>query len=69
MENLKQNNLDYSLVTNIVFGGMNPSDYPDFCDAYIESADYDGREMTETELEIISNDISYWYDDMIQSFI
>ena len=59
--------LDYSLIDNIVFGGIDFDDYPDFCDAYIESADYNGVEMTEAELEIINEDIGYWHDDIIQS--
>ena len=59
--------LDYSLIDNIIFGGIDFDDYPDFCDAYIESADYNGREMTEAELEIINEDIGYWHDDIIQS--
>ena len=59
--------LDYSLISNVSFGGIDFDDYPDFCDAYIESADYNGVEMTEAELEIINEDIGYWHDDIIQS--
>lgn len=59
--------LDYSLISNISFGGIDSDDYPDFCDAYIESADYDGVEMTEAQLEIINEDIGYWYDDIVQA--
>ena len=57
--------LDYSLIDNVVFGGVDPEDYPDFCDAYIESADYNGVEMTEAQLELL--DISYFYEDIIES--
>ena len=35
------------------------SDYPDFCDAYISSATYDGREVTEAELEELNEDRSF----------
>ena len=49
------------------FGGVDPDDYPDFCDAYIEYAEYNGVEMTEAELEIINEDIGYWYDEIVQS--
>jgi hypothetical protein len=59
--------LDYTLIDNIVFGGVDLDDYPDFCDAYIESADYNGSEMTEAELEIINEDIGYWHDEIVQS--
>ena len=48
--------LDYEKITNVFVGGIDHEDYPDFCDAYIESADYDNREMTEDELEILNQD-------------
>lgn len=48
--------LDYEKITNVHVGGIDHEDYPDFCDAYIESADYDNREMTEDELEILNQD-------------
>ena len=35
------------------------SDYPDFCDAYIVSADYNGQPMTETELDEINQDSEF----------
>ena len=59
--------IDYSLISNVSFGGVDPDDYPDFCDAYIEYAEYNGVEMTEAELEIINEDIGYWYDEIVQS--
>jgi hypothetical protein len=66
---MKIEDLDYDLIDNIVFGGIDPEDYPDFCDTCIESADYDGRKMTEAELEVINKDIGYWYDDIVQACI
>lgn len=53
MESIK---LDYSKISNVFVGGIDHEDYPDFCDAYIESADYENREMTEEELEILNED-------------
>jgi hypothetical protein len=49
-------NLDYSLIDNVQIDGVDSSDYPDFCDAYIVSADYDGREMTDDEIELLNDD-------------
>ena len=43
-------------IDNIEFDGINYNDYPDFCDAFICSADINGREMTETELDELNND-------------
>jgi hypothetical protein len=42
---------DYSKITDIEFDGIDHSDDPDYSDAYIESAKYDGAEMTEEEIE------------------
>ena len=54
--------LDYSLIDNIEFEGIDYDDVPDFCDAFIASADYDGRPMTEKELETINDDRDLVYD-------
>jgi hypothetical protein len=54
--------LDYSKITNVFVGGIDTKDYPDFCDAYIESADYDDREMTDEELEILNEDSGFVSD-------
>jgi len=56
MESIK---LDYSKISNVFVGGIDMEDFPDFCDAYIESADYENREMTEEELEILNEDGSF----------
>jgi hypothetical protein len=62
MKNLK---LDYSKIENVELNGIDTSDYPDFSDAYIESAEYDGRQMTDEELDILNDDSSYVYDCVI----
>jgi hypothetical protein len=51
--------LDYSKISNVFVDGIDMEDYGDFCDAYIESADYDGREMTEDELEVLNEDSQF----------
>ena len=51
--------LDYSKITNVFVSGIDMEDFPDFCDAYIESADYDNREMTDEELDILNEDGSF----------
>lgn len=43
--------IDYKKISNVVVEGIDHSDYPDFCDAYIASADYDGRPMSDEMLE------------------
>lgn len=49
-------------ITNVEFGGIDMSDYPKFCDAYIESAEIDGRPATDAELDIMQNDGEIFYD-------
>jgi len=51
--------LNYSLISNIEFKGINHRDYPDYCDAYIVSAEYDGEEMTQEQIEMIDGDFVY----------
>ena len=48
--------MNYKLITNVWLGGFDSSDYPDFTDALIVSADYDGKPMTEEQLEELSDD-------------
>ena len=48
--------LDYKLITDVEVDGIDTKDFPDFCDAFISSATYDGREMSEAELEALNED-------------
>ena len=41
--------MEFDKIDNIAMGGVDTADYPDFADAYIESADYKGVEATEEE--------------------
>jgi hypothetical protein len=63
--NKETKTLDYTLITNIEFDGIDPRDYPDYCDAYIIYAEYDGREMTEEELEILNEDSDFVYQELM----
>jgi len=52
--------MNLNLITNIEFEGIDSKDSPDFCDAFISYAEYDGEEMTEEQLEEIN---SYEHND------
>lgn len=54
--------IDYNLIDNIEVDGIDTNDYPDFSDAYITSADYDGEPMTELMLEEINEDYGFIHD-------
>ena len=43
--------IDLSRVSDIEFSGVDNNDYPDYSDAFIESAMYRGREMTQEEMD------------------
>lgn len=51
--------IDYSLISNIEFKGINHRDYPDYCDAYIVSAEYDCEQMTQEQIEMLDADFVY----------
>ena len=46
--------VEYDKITNVVVEDIDMKDYPDFCDAYIESCDIDGVPATEEQLEFIN---------------
>ena len=57
-------NLDYTKISDVEVEGIDTADYPDFCDAFIASADYDGREMTDEELDTLNDDSDFVYSSV-----
>ncbi len=53
--------MDYSKIDNLEFDGIDHNDYPDYCDAHISNAFYNGIPMTEYELEEINEDRDFVY--------
>lgn len=59
---------DLTLIDDIELDGVDTTDYPDFCDAFITAADYDGREMTDEELDVLNAEYpEFVYDQVINS--
>lgn len=56
--------LDYSKIDDVDVDGVDGCDAPDFCDAYICSATYDGRDMTDAELDELNNDGDFVYAEV-----
>ena len=50
--------MDLSKITNIEIEGIDFKDAPDFCDAFIASADYNGEPMTDEQLNKLSDENS-----------
>jgi len=57
--------MDYRKIDNIEFDGIDHEDYPDYSDAFISSADYDGREMTEEELNELNENRDFVYNTLM----
>jgi hypothetical protein len=60
--------MDYKLIDNIDMDGIDYSDYPDFSDAFICAADYDGQPMTQDQLDILNEDRDFVYA-CVESYI
>lgn len=56
--------MDYSKISNIRFDGIDYKDHPDYCDAFIESAEYDGKEMTEEQLDELNDDHGFVHEKL-----
>ena len=62
-------NLDLSKIEDIEFDGINHNDYPDFCDAFISSATYQNRDMTEEELEVLDEEYRDWVYEKLMDYL
>jgi len=58
--------MDYSKIDNITFEGIQFNDYPEFTDAFIDTANYEGRKMTNAELDEINEDSEYVYQELMK---
>lgn len=43
-------------ITNVVLDGIHHWDYPEYCDAFIGCAHYDGKKMTDEQLDELNED-------------
>ena len=48
--------IDVNELKGVVISGVDHRDYPDFTDAFIESAEYNGKLLTEEQLVTIGED-------------
>lgn len=51
--------IDVKNISNIEIEGIDPGDYPDFCDAFVSYAEINGRELTEEEYEELEEHSDY----------
>jgi hypothetical protein len=57
---------DYKKISNVVVSDIDHKDFPDFTDAFIDSADYDGLPMTEEQLNVLNDDKDYIYECIME---
>lgn len=58
--------IDLNLVEDVIVGGIDYADYPKFCDAYIESATYEGKEMSEEMLDELNDDMDFVHGKVVE---
>ena len=54
--------IDFKLVTNVSVDGIDTRDYPDFVDAFIDSADYDGKPMSDEMLDQLNEHYDFVHE-------
>ena len=59
--------MDYSKIDNVEVSDVDINDYPDFSDAFIISADYNGKAMTEEQLDQINDDLGFVHECVLNS--
>jgi hypothetical protein len=56
-------------VDSIEVDGIDTSDYPDFCDAYIDKARVNGRKATDWELDQLTHDGDLVYGEVWKAIL
>ena len=56
--------IDYNLIEDVQVDGIDYADYPDFCDAFIASAIYDGKPMSDEMLDELNEDYDFVYESI-----
>jgi hypothetical protein len=64
-----ENIINVEEVHDIVFTGIDSTDHPDYSDAYIESATYKNRDMTDDEIEELQNQQDIWVYEKLMDWI
>ena len=61
--------MDVTKIDNIVVEGIDYNDAHDFCDAFITSADLDGVEMTDKQLDDLNDNHADFVYNAVLNFI
>ena len=61
--------IDVKKLDDVQVDGIDFRDYPDFCDAFLVYATYEGRELTEKELDDVQEENPDWFYQQIENAI
>ena len=61
--------MDLTKIDNIEIEGIDHTDHPDYCDAFIASADLDGVEMDDKQLDDLNENHADFVYDAVLNFI
>ena len=61
--------IDFKLIDNVVVDGIDYNDYPDFCDAYIAEAEYNGEPMSDEMIEVLNYDYTDFVLEQVYSHL
>ena len=61
--------LDLDEIEDIEFEDVFHNDHPDYCDAFVSSATYKGREMLPDELDILNNEYTDFVYEKLMNHI
>jgi hypothetical protein len=56
----------YNKISDVVLDGIDYTDYPDFCDAFIVSATNAGIPLTDAELDELNDDRSFVHEQVLK---
>jgi hypothetical protein len=61
--------IDVKKLDDVQVDGIDHRDYPDFCDAFLVYATYEGRELTEKELDEVQEENPEWFYEQVEKAI
>lgn len=61
--------IDVKKLDDVQVDGIDFRDYPDFCDAFLVYATYEGRELTEKELDEVQEENPDWFYEQVEKAI
>ncbi len=59
--------MDLTKITNVVMEDVDLTDLPDLCDSFIASADYNGKAMTDKQLDELNEDYDFVHEKALNS--